>query len=221
VGFASYAEPMFGRRSTSQNTTADSALNPGSPGQGERADDPSTDSQKPKGRATPSRKEAEQTRKKALKVPADPKAAKKAMKARERESRAEARAGLMAGEEKFLPPRDQGPAKAFTRDFIDKRRRLAEFFVFVAVGILVAGFVGGQAQGIISLLWFIVTGAVVLEVVWILVRRNRALQAQWPEKPDRKGCLPYATLRQLQVRKLRIPPPRIRPGGAPVQPKGN
>ena len=206
---------MFGRRSTSQESAADVTASVEPDG----SDQSGAAAQQPKGRATPSRKDAEQTRKQALKVPANPKAAKKAMKQRERESRAEARAGLMAGDERFLPPRDQGPAKAFTRDFIDKRRRLAEFFVFVAVGILVAGFVGGQAQGVISLIWFIVTGAVVLEVVWILVRLNRGLKEQWPEKADRKGCLPYATLRQLQIRKLRIPPPRVRPGGAPVQPK--
>lgn len=203
---------MFGRRSDSSSASAETSTG--------IEDDPTiSEAQKPKGRPTPSRKEAERQRKQTLKVPADPKAAKKAMKQRDREARAEARAGLMAGDERFLPPRDQGPAKAFTRDTIDGRRRLAEYFVFIAVGILVAGFVGGEAQGIISMIWFAVTAGVALEVVWIITRLNKQLKERWPDKADRKGCLPYGTLRQLQIRRLRIPPPRIKPGGAPVEPK--
>lgn len=208
---------MFRRRSkdsSSADPDGESTANP-------VADSGVTEAQQPKGHATPSRKEAEKQRKQALKVPSDPKAAKKAMKQRNKESRAEARAGLMAGEEKYLPARDQGPAKAYTRDTIDSRRRLAEFFVFIAVGILIAGFMGGQAQGTISAIWFIVTGGVVLEIAWILTRLNRELKERWPEKADRKGCLPYAAMRQLQIRRLRIPPPRIKPGGDPNEPKSS
>ena len=176
--------------------------------------------QQPKGRPTPSRKDAELQRKQTLKVPADPKAAKKAMKDRERQSRAEARAGLMAGDPKFLPPRDQGPAKAFTRDFIDGKRRLSEFFIFMAVGILVVGFFRNpEVQNVVSLIWFAIAGLVILEVAWILYRLNKELKQRWPDKADRKGCLLYATLRTLQIRRLRIPPPRVKPGGAPIERK--
>ena len=45
----------------------------------------------------------------------------------------EARAGLMAGDDRYLPARDQGPAKAFVRDYIDRKRRLSEYFIFIAV----------------------------------------------------------------------------------------
>jgi hypothetical protein len=159
-------------------------------------------------------------RKQTLKVPADPKAAKKALKERERQSRAEARAGLMAGDPKYLPPRDQGPAKAFTRDYIDGKRRLSEFFIFIAVAILVVGFFRNpEVQNVVSLVWFAIAGLVIVEVVWILFRLNKELTARWPDKADRKGCLLYATLRTLQIRRLRIPPPRVKPGGAPIERK--
>ncbi len=175
------------------------------------------EAQQPKGRPTPSRKEAEAYRKQHLKVPADPKAAKKAMKDRERQARAEARAGLMAGDPKFLPPRDQGPAKAFTRDFIDGKRRLSEFFIFIAVGILVVGFFRNpEIQNVVSLIWFAIAGLVILEVAFILFSLNKQLAQRWPDKADRKGCLLYAALRTLQIRRLRIPPPRVRPGGQPI-----
>lgn len=176
--------------------------------------------QLPKGHATPKRRDSQEQRKHALKVPADPKAAKKAMRQRDREARMEARAGLMAGDERYLPPRDQGPAKAFTRDFIDRRRRLSEFFVFIAVGILIAGFFRDpQIQGFISLLWFLIAAVVAVEMTWTVISLNGQLKKQWPDKSDRKGCLLYSVLRALQIRRLRIPPPRVRPGGAPVTPK--
>jgi hypothetical protein len=126
----------------------------------------------------------------------------------------------MSGDERFFPARDQGPAKALTRDYVDRRRRLSEYFLFIAVGILLAGFVQSpQAKNIVSLLWFLVAGLVILDVSWSLFGLSRQLKQQFPEKEERRGCMFYATMRMLQIRKLRIPPPRIRPGGAPVEPK--
>ena len=75
------------------------------------------DPRAPKGRPTPSRKDAEAARKQQLKIPKDPKAAKAAARERDREARAAARAGMMAGDERYMPARDKGPARAFTRDF--------------------------------------------------------------------------------------------------------
>ena len=85
----------------------------------------------------PSRKDAEAARKQQLKIPKDPKAAKAAARERDRDARATARAGMMAGDERYLPARDKGPARAFTRDFVDSRFTVAEFFIFVAVAVLV------------------------------------------------------------------------------------
>ena len=66
------------------------------------------DPKAPKGRPTPSRREAEAARKHQLKIPKDPKAAKKAVRERDREDRARSRAGMMAGDERYLPARDKG-----------------------------------------------------------------------------------------------------------------
>ncbi|MEI7631227.1 MAG: DUF3043 domain-containing protein [Actinomycetes bacterium] len=81
-----------------------------------------------KGHATPSRREAEDARKNQLKIPKDPKAAKKAARQRDQEERSRARLGMKNGEERYLPARDRGPARAFVRDFDDGRITLAEFF---------------------------------------------------------------------------------------------
>jgi hypothetical protein len=177
----------------------------------------SHDPRSPKGRPTPSRKEAEAARKQTLKVPKDPKEAKKAARERERESRATARAGMMAGDERYMPARDQGPAKAFTRDFVDSRFTVAEFFIFVAVAVLALGFIRNQAiQSTVSIAFFAFAAVIIVDTLILLFTLNRRAAAAFPNKADRKGITLYATLRALQLRRLRLPPPRVRRGGRPI-----
>lgn len=165
-------------------------------------------SQTPKGRPTPSRKSAEASRKAARRIPTDPKAAKKAAKERARAERATARAGMVAGDERYLPARDSGPVRAYVRDYIDGRRRFSEYFVFIAVGILVAGFIRDPAiQTTISYVWFGITAIIAMEMVLTLVRLNRELRERWPDKAERKGAMFYAGMRAMQIRKLRVPAP--------------
>lgn len=176
------------------------------------------DPRSPKGRPTPSRKEAEAARKQQLRIPKDPKAAKKAARERDRAERARQRAGMMAGEERYLPPRDQGPAKAFTRDFVDARFTVAEFFIFVAIAVLVLGFVQVPAvQSFVSLAFFAFTAVIAVDTVILLVSLNRRAAREFPDKASRKGITLYAVLRALQLRRLRVPPPRVRRGGRPIE----
>lgn len=173
-----------------------------------------------KGRPTPTRKEAEAARKQALKIPKDPKAARKAARERDRQARAETRAALMAGDERALPPRDQGPVRGFTRDFIDSRFTFAEFFIFVALVVLVLGLIPNPyLQSVVSFAWFGLIFLVAADTLFILWRLNSALRKLFPEKSARKGALLYATLRTLQLRRFRLPPPRVKRGGQPVPPK--
>ena len=48
---------------------------------------------------------------------------------------------------------------------------------------------------------------------------NLRAKKVFPTKSDRKGITLYAALRTLQLRRLRLPPPKVRRGGAPVPPK--
>jgi hypothetical protein len=169
-----------------------------------------------KGHATPSRREAEEARKSQLKIPKDPKAAKKASRQRDQEDRARAREGMRNGEEKYLPARDRGPARAFARDFVDGRVTLAEFFIFIAVAVLALGFIRNPLiQSWVSIGFFALTALIVVDTVVLLVQLSLRAKKAFPEAKDRKGLLLYATLRTLQLRRLRLPPPRVRRGGAP------
>lgn len=178
-----------------------------------------------KGRPTPSRKEAEAQRKHTLKVSADPKAAKKEAKARAAQERQASRAALLAGDESALPARDAGPVKRFVRDFIDSRWAAAELFMPLALLVLVVGLLPWRswglvnAQGYVSLLWLVLTLFILVDTTVLMARLRRELTKQWPSQAERKGATFYALMRVLQIRRLRLPPPRLRRGGRPVQPK--
>lgn len=183
----------------------------------------STDSAAPvegKGRATPTRKEAEAARKQALKVPKDPRAARRAARERDRAARLEARSRMLAGDERAYPPRDQGPVRRYVRDFIDSRLSLAEFFIFIALAILVFGFVPVTSiQQYVNITWFALLAVVAIDVTSILIRLRIALRKHVPDASMRKGCLWYAAIRLLQLRRLRIPKPKVRRGEAVEPPR--
>lgn len=208
---------MFGRR----DKTADqdpSSTPSGDPQQGSN-DDP----QAAKGRPTPSRKEAEAARKQSLKVPKDPKEAKRAMRERERQARAANRTAMLAGDQRALPARDQGPVRAAVRDFVDGRSTLAEYFIFAALGVLFIGLFGGVVPGIqvyITLAFYLFLVLIIVDLSYLVWKLNRVLAVEFPNKADRKGVAFYAIMRSIQMRRLRIPKPRVRRGGLPVVPKG-
>ena len=53
----------------------------------------------------------------------------------------------------------------------------------------------------------------------LLIRLSSLLKKQFPDPADRKGAMFYGGMRALQIRRLRLPPPKVRPGGRPVEPK--
>lgn len=179
-----------------------------------------TPAQKGKGHATPTRREAEAARKQSLKIPSDPKAARKAMRAREREQRAAQRAALARGDERALPPRDQGPVRAFVRDWVDSRRLFGEFFLPLALVVLLLSLVPrAEVQQLVAFGWFAMLIVLTVDVGFLVWRVRRALAAAFPDPAERKGAVFYGVMRSLQIRKLRLPPPKVKAGGAPVTPK--
>lgn len=173
-----------------------------------------------KGRPTPTRREAEAARKASLKAPVDPKAARRADRERQRAERAQSRQALVSGDERALPPRDAGPVRAFTRDFIDRRRSVGEIFIPVALLVLVMGFIRNEVVIVVTYYtWLVMLIAIVGDSAWIVYRLDKALKEKWPDRSDRKGAPFYAVMRALTIRRLRLPPPKFKVGGAPVVPK--
>lgn len=171
-----------------------------------------------KGRPTPSRREAEAARKQSLRVPSDPKEAKRAARARAAEQRAAEREALVRGDERALPARDAGPVKKYVRDYIDGRFTMGEFFLPLALAVLILGFIPySTVKFAVTLTWMVVTLLIIVDTTLLMTRLNRQLKAQWPDPADRKGASLYGVMRVLQFRRLRLPPPAITRRGLPIE----
>jgi len=168
-----------------------------------------------KGRPTPTRKEAEAARRERAKAGMDKKAAKKLLRQRQAESNAKVRAGMRAGDERYLPARDQGPIKRFVRDYIDARLSIAEFLLPLLLVIMILQYSGNATLvQVSSQLWGVTLLMVTLDTGWMLFRLKRALRAKFPDE-SLKGTTFYTILRVLQLRWLRMPKPQVKIGGAP------
>jgi hypothetical protein len=170
------------------------------------------DPQAPKGRPTPKRSDAQSQRRKTVSAPTDRKAASKQARDARRADLAKQREALMNGDERYLPARDKGPVRKFARDYVDSRFRVAEFFLPLAVVILVLSMVPSTALKNLSLLlWLVVIVLIVIDslITGLLLRRE--LAKRFPDKPT-KGAVAYALMRTLQMRRLRLPKPQIKRG---------
>jgi hypothetical protein len=165
-----------------------------------------------KGRPTPKRREAEKGRRRAITAPRDRKEAYRAMRTRQREERAKSMQALKTGDEKALPARDRGPVKKYARDLVDARRSVAEFFLPLALVILALSFTGSTSLSFIgSTLWLVLVVLIFLDSFVLARRLKRGLRRSHPDE-NHKGALPYALMRSMQIRRFRLPPPRVKAG---------
>ena len=165
-----------------------------------------------KGRPTPKRREQERGRRRAVTAPATRKEAYRAMRERQREERAHSMAALRAGDERNLPARDRGPVKRFVRDLVDSRRSVAEFFIPFAIVVLALSFSNNtRLSAVGGALWLALVVLIVLDSVVMIVRLRRGLAKHFPDQSAR-GAVTYALMRSMQIRRFRLPPPRLRGG---------
>ncbi|MGW3666022.1 DUF3043 domain-containing protein [Streptomyces sp. NPDC005141] len=173
------------------------------------------DPQAPKGRPTPKRSEAQTQRRSVAQTPTTRKEASKRQRDDRRAAMEKQRQALASGDERYLPARDKGPVRRFARDFVDSRFCVAEFFLPMAVVILVLSMVRvGSLQNIALLLWLVVIVMIVVDSIGIAIRLKKQLNTRFPDLP-KKGAVPYALMRTLQMRRLRLPKPQVKRGERP------
>jgi Protein of unknown function (DUF3043) len=162
-----------------------------------------------KGRPTPTRKEAEAAARARAKAALDPKASKSKQRSHQVERSREIRAGIKAGDERYLPTRDQGPVRRFVRDFVDHRLSMAEFAIPLLFSSLLASALGfAQAgTGIMNATMIVV----VVDSVLLRWRMRREIARRFPGEST-KGTTIYAFMRALQLRFLRLPKPQVKVG---------
>lgn len=169
-----------------------------------------------KGRATPSRKDAEAARKKAMKTPLTHKEQMRRERSSRQSLRQRQQEALRTGTGPHLPPRDRGPVRAYTRDVVDRRRNMAEYVLPVLLVALVASIVPDPRVQIISLyLWMILIVLVVVDSIAMTRILKRGLSERFAGEST-KGAVGYAVLRSTQLRRFRLPPVAIE-RGAPLR----
>jgi hypothetical protein len=173
------------------------------------------DPQARKGRATPKRSEARAQRRTLANTP---KTRKEAVK-RDRESRraqlAKQREALANGDERYLPARDAGPVRRFARNYVDSRYVVAEFFLPLALIILLLSLVqAGALQTYVLMLWLLVILLVVVNSIVLAIQLKRELSKRFPDE-NVGGAVVYALMRTLQMRRLRLPKPQVKRGERP------
>lgn len=162
-----------------------------------------------KGQPTPKRREAEANRRRAVTAPKTRKEAARQMRERNARERRLAEQEAAKGNDKYLPARDRGPAKALTRDLVDSRRTVSQYFMFLSIAIVLIAMVPvPQVQLLIYYLWVLMMAVVVVEGFVTGRRAKRMVQERLPAESTR-GIAMYAAMRALMIRKLRMPKPRV------------
>lgn len=174
-----------------------------------------------KGRPTPKRSEAQKLRRQPITAPPkDRKEAYRQLRSRQAAERSKARDGMREGVQKYLPRRDQGPVRRFARDFVDSRRFLLSYMMYVMIFTFALGLLRSPLFTLVSLLMlWLMMAIVVIEGLW-LTRRIKRLAAERFPGESVKGLGWYAVSRAMQIRRLRMPAPQVKFGDRPEAAKG-
>ncbi len=166
-----------------------------------------------KGRPTPKRSEAERRRRQPI-TGSRPAAAPRTPedKTKARAERARKYEAMKRGEAWALNPRDRGPARALARDYVDSKRRVSEYYMYILLVLVVAVFSKNKTiEAYISPLILVLVLVIVIDAQ--LIRRSlRKLVAERLPGESTRGLTMYAVFRALQIRRFRMPAPRVKPG---------
>lgn len=165
-----------------------------------------------KGRPTPKRSEAQSRRRQPYSAPGDRKAAGQKSREQDRVERQRRMVAMRRGEEWALPRKDKGPVRALARDYVDSRRTLSEYYLYAVVLLVAALFVPGLHKSVLFDYIFLGVLAVLVVEAYLIGRRVVRLAQQRYPGESTHGVRLYAAMRGTQMRRLRLPPPRVKIG---------
>jgi hypothetical protein len=186
----------------------------------------------PKGRPTPKRNESTKRRGPVAPAPATASEARKrrkelrntmtkeerqAEKLQRRAAMGQRRERMMAGEEAYLLPRDQGPIRRYARDIVDSRRNVLGLFMPSALVLLFVMLVLPRIQVLISPAMLLLMLVMAIDALFLARKVNRAVDAKFPDNAETHFKLGmYAASRASQMRRMRAPRPTVSPGAKVV-----
>ncbi len=170
-----------------------------------------------KGRPTPKRKEREAANRRGLL--ADPKQDAKDRRVKLREQRDREYQAMRAGDERNMPAEHRGPERRFLRDYIDARTSIGEFLLPLAIVFVILSLFAPQA-GSWGLLLIAIFYALVLVAgieTFLAIRRvKKRFIAKFGESKLPRGWTFYVISRALNMRRFRVPKPKVSRGEFPV-----
>ncbi len=187
----------------------------------------------PKGRPTPKRNEARRTAKKGPIAPAPmtsseararrkslagPKLSREERRADKTANRArmsDRRSRMMAGEDGYLLPRDQGPIRRYVRDVVDSRRNLLGLFMPSTLFLMFAMFGVPQLQLWVSPAMLALMAVMSVDGLILGRKVSKLVDAKFPKNTESRWKLGlYAAGRASQMRRLRAPRPQVKHGAS-------
>lgn len=187
----------------------------------------------PKGRPTPKRNEARRNPRKGPVAPAPMTAAeararrkslagpklsreeRKADRVANRARMANRRERMMAGDEAYLLPRDQGPVRRYVRDVVDARRNLLGLFMPATLFLMFAMFTTPQLQLYVSPAMLLLMAVMMLDGLLLSRKVSKRVDAKFPDNTESRWKLGlYAASRASQMRRLRTPRPQVERGSS-------
>ncbi|MGB6455751.1 MAG: DUF3043 domain-containing protein [Streptosporangiaceae bacterium] len=166
----------------------------------------------PKGAPTPKRNEAQANRRQPYQAPADRKAASRQSRDRNRGDRIRRTEAYQRGEGWALPRKDQGPVRALARDVVDARRGIGEYYMVLVVVLVILLVVPGSTTKVVFDV--LVIGVVLLMITegWFVGTKVKRLAAERLPGQSTQGVTMYTIMRGIQLRRLRMPKPRVKRG---------
>jgi hypothetical protein len=156
-----------------------------------------------KARPTRTRKEAEAARRQRVTRNLTPK-----------QARAENARLARAERMRALSARERAPEKALMRDHVDSRLNLGEFLLPSVVVLLAVTILGSYWPAVtifITMIMYAFILGVFFDVALMWRGFKRLLAERLPNAPT-KGLLLYGMTRATQIRRFRMPPPRVKRG---------
>jgi hypothetical protein len=166
----------------------------------------------PKGRPTPKRADVRAARRKPVVAPRGA-----AARSGSRLTMREMRQAMKDGDERNYPPNAAGPERALVRDVVDGRRSFGWLAIpgwVVGMTLTLVPTVATKAAG--SVLFPLVLGVVVADSFGVARGVRRALAERFPDgtTAPARSLAWYGVARNTQVRRMRLPRPRVAPGSS-------
>src|SRR5699024_1553442 len=166
-----------------------------------------------KGRPTPKRRDQEAANRRPL-ISDNRKVAKQQNKQAVAEERARMRRAPDTGEEKYLPARDRGPQRRYTRDYVDAPWRVGVCLHIGVLLFLALSLVPTPAMQLASSIGMLVfVFLVIFEGFWVGFPVKKRLEAKFGVMEP--GTRWYAAMRGTQMRRMRLPRPQVKRGQFP------